>query len=199
MNGERGETAAVDPAIPVGDTESVVWTGRPRVTVVIPAVVVGLVFAAVGLAGAAASDSWLPVVLVPFGVLVPAWRYLRNRRTQYVITDEALYKKTGVFSRAVSQASLHTVQNSAFSQSLTGSVFGYGSVEFEIAGGGDFTYQRIGDPREIRALVDEAVGRTDSVSGGRRAEQSVPGSVEQWRAVREEVRALHRSLRRRTN
>jgi len=96
----------------------------------------------------------------------------------------------------VSQAMLSTVQNSAFSQSLTGSVFGYGSVGFEIAGGGEFTYRRIGDPREIRALVDEASGG-DTVVGSSRAGESVPGSVEQWRAVREEVRAVRRLLERR--
>ncbi|CQH56435.1 DUF304 domain protein [Halobacterium hubeiense] len=196
MNGERA-TEPVDAAIPIGESETVVWTGRPRVTVVLPAVVVGLTLVVAGLAGAILSDSWLPAALVPVGVAVPGWRYLRNRRTQYVITDDALYKKTGVFSRAVAQATLRTVQNSAFSQSLTGSVFGYGSVEFEIAGGGRFTYRRIGDPREVRALVDEAAGDTDAVSGTGRVEQSVPGSIEQWRAVREEVRALGRLVDRR--
>jgi len=196
MNGERA-TERVDAAIPVDESETVVWTGRPRVTVVLPAAIVGLTLAVAGVAGAVLSDSWPLAVLVPVGVAVPAWRYLRNRRTQYVITDDALYKKTGVFSRAVTQAALRTVQNSAFSQSLTGSVFGYGSVEFEIAGGGRFTYRRIGDPREVRALVDEAAGDTDAVSGTRRVEESVPGSIEQWRAVREEVRALGRLLDRR--
>lgn len=195
MSGERA-TEAVDEAIPVGESETVVWTGRPRVTVVVPAAVVGVVLVAAGVAGVVLGESWLPAVLIPVGVAIPAWRYLQNRRTQYVITDEALYKRTGVLSRSVSQAMLSTVQNSAFSQSLTGSVFGYGSVGFEIAGGGEFTYRRIGDPREIRALVDEASGG-DTVVGSSRAGESVPGSVEQWRAVREEVRAVRRLLERR--
>jgi len=188
---------SVDAAIPLGKGETVVWTGRPRVTVVLPAVVVGLVLVAAGLGGVVVGDSVLPALLVPVGMAVPVWRYLQNQRTQYVITDEALYKRTGVFSRSVSQAMLYTVQNSTFSQSLTGSVFGYGSVEFEIAGGGGFTYRRIGDPRNVRSLVDEAID-TDTVSGSRRVGQSVPGSIDQWRAVREEVRALREHLDRRT-
>lgn len=51
-------------------------------------------------------------------------------------TDYALYRKTGVLSRRVSQAALSTVQNSSHSQSVTGSLVGYGAVESEIPGGG---------------------------------------------------------------
>lgn len=194
MNGEQGRSASIDPAIPIADSESVVWTGRPRVTVVIPAVIVGLALIVAGLGAVVLRGSQLAVVLIPIGVVVPIWRYLQNQRTQYVITDEAIYKKTGVFSRTVSQAMMHTVQNSAFSQSLTGSIFGYGSVGFEIAGGGQFTFQRIGNPREVRSLVDETTGQTDTVTGTQRGEQSVPGSIEQWQAIRDEVQALHQVL-----
>lgn len=195
MSGDQSRSTTVDPAIPLGSEESVLWTGRPRVTVVLPAAIGGAALVLAGLAGLFVFDSVWALALVPLGLAVSIGRYLRNQRTQYVVTDYALYRKTGVLSRTVSQAALDTVQNSAYSQSLTGSLFGYGAVEFEIAGGGSFAYHSITDPRAVRGLVARATGAPDSVSGESARRQSVPGSLEQWQAVRDEVRLLHRALK----
>jgi uncharacterized membrane protein YdbT with pleckstrin-like domain len=195
MSVDESLATTVDPAIPLGSEESVLWTGRPRVTVVLPAALGGLVLVLAGFAGLFVFDSVAALALVPFGLAVSIGRYLRNQRTQYVVTDYALYRKTGVLSRTVSQAALDTVQNSTYSQSLTGSLFGYGDIEFEIAGGGSFAYHSITDPRAIRGLVAQATGVEDSVSGESTERQSFPGSLEQWQAVRDEVRLLHRTLK----
>lgn len=194
MSEGEARPPVVDSAIPLDSDESVLWTGRPRITVVLPAVVGGLALVLGGFVGLLAFDSMPALVLVPFGFAVSAGRYARNRRTQYVITDYALYKRTGVLSRTVSQAALATVQNSAYSQSLTGALFGYGAVEFEIAGGGSFSYQAIPEPEAVRALVDRETGVEDSLTGETSKSQSIPGRLEQWQAIREEVRLLHRIL-----
>lgn len=195
MSGDESRSATVDSAIPLDSEESILWIGRPRVTVVLPAAIGGVALVLAGLAGLFVFDSVAALALVPFGLAVSIGRYLRNQRTQYVVTDYAVYKKTGVLSRTVSQAALGTVQNSSYSQSLTGSLFGYGAVEFEIAGGGSFAYQSITDPQAVRGLVAQATGAADSVSGESRERQSLPGSLEQWQAVRDEVRLLHRALK----
>jgi len=82
------------------------------------------------------------LAVVPLGVAIPVWKYFALQGVQYVITDEALYVKRGVLTRSVTQANLETVQNSSFGQDITGSIFGYGSVTFEIAGGDDLSFRR---------------------------------------------------------
>lgn len=195
MSADESLSTTVDPAIPLASDESILWTGQPRVTVVLPAAIGGLALVLAGLVGLTVLNSVPALALVPFGLAVSIGRYLRNQRTQYVVTDYALYKKTGVFSRTVSQAALTTVQNSAYSQSLTGSLFGYGAVEFEIAGGGSFAYRTITNPQAVRALVDRATEAEDSLTGESTERQSIPGRLEQWQAVRDEVRLLHRTLK----
>lgn len=163
----------------LADGETVAWDGRPRLTTALPGVGVGVAFAvgALGL-GVVRGVLLLAVPVALVGCLVAAWAYLRVVNTEYVVTDRALYAKRGIVGRSVTEASLSKVQNSAFSQDALGAAFDYGTVTFEIAGGNDVAFRRIDDPEVVRRLVDRAAG------------DEVPGSVEQWRAVLDEVRAL---------
>ena len=162
--------------------EEVVWSGRPRLSTIIPAVVVGLVgLAAIGYAVVVLRVS-LGLLALPVALAVPAYAYLQVTNTEFLVTDRAVYAKTGVVGRRVVQSSLAKVQNSSFSQDLFGSLFGYGTVRLEIAGGTDIGFYRIDDPQAVRQLVDRATGR------------ELPGSLEQWQAVLAEVRALRTAL-----
>lgn len=190
----------VDRAIPLGGDEHLLWAGRPRWTVVVPAVVVGAVLVVAGLVLGTVGDSPAALVLVPLGAGTAVARVLQNRKTQYLVSDRALYRKTGVLSRTVNRADLATVQNSAYAQDIAGSLFGYGTVTFEIAGGGDLAFDTIENPSDVRALVDRETG-SDSVAGDtsdstmRRG--AVPGRLDQWQAVRDEAVALRRTVERR--
>lgn len=162
--------------------EEVVWSGRPRLTTILPAVAVGLA----GLLGVVYAVVVLRVALtllaVPVVLAIPAYAYLQVTNTEFLVTDRAVYAKTGVVGRRVVQSSLSKVQNSSFSQDVFGSLFGYGTVRMEIAGGNDIDFYRIDDPQAVRRLVDRATG------------DQIPGSIEQWRAVLEEVRALRAAV-----
>lgn len=188
-------TESVDPAVPLEDDETIQWLGRPRTTVILPSVAVGLLLVAVGAGAAVELGSPLALLLVPVAVTIPAVHYLVVANIQYVVTDQAIYAKRGVLGRYVTQANLGTVQNSSYSQDVTGSLFGYGTVEFEIAGGGDLAFRDIRNPRPVRALVDRAAGRRDGLDGDGRAGTRIPGSLEQWQAVRSEVQSIRRALR----
>ena len=187
---------SIDAAIPLDATESVEWVGRPRITTILPAVVTGILFAGVGLVAGVAGESPAFLLAVPLGVAIPIWQYFALQNVQYVITDAALYVKRGVVTRSVTQANLETVQNSSFEQDVTGSIFGYGSVTFEIAGGEDLSFQAIEDPRTIRALVDRTASNDDGLGGGGRGDDDIPGSLTQWQEVRDELRAIRSSLER---
>lgn len=172
----------------LGPNETVVWTGHPRRTAVLPAVGVGLVLLAAGVGLAALGGERLlalaGVGLAGFGLLLPAWSYLTLINTEFTVTDRAIFRRTGVLSRSVRRVELSRVQDSAFAQHLRGRLFGYGTITFEVAGGPSVEFDRVHEPRDVRQLVDER----------RRDVDGIPGSLEQWQAVRDEVVALRRAV-----
>lgn len=183
-------------SLPLADDEPVVWSGRPRLSAAGPAVLVGLVVAAVGVAWWAVPASpaalRLPVAVaaIGLGLAVPAVALVSLANTRYAVTDRAAYLKRGVLGRRVSRARLSMVKNTAHRQSVTGALFGYGTVELETAGT-SFAFRRVDDPASVRAVVDDRVG------GSADDEGSIPGSPAEWRAVREEVRAIRAAFERR--
>jgi membrane protein YdbS with pleckstrin-like domain len=174
-----GQATTVDEWMARGDDEDVLWSGTPRVTTVLPAVAVGLVLAAVGIAGAVTQNQPALSLLALVGLAIAVGASLRVVNTRYVVTDHALYRKTGVLSRHVERVSLRRVQNSAFTQGVLGSLFDYGTVSVEAAGGGSIAFADIDDPRDVRALVEKQIGGDE-----------IPGSLDQWTAIRDEVRRL---------
>lgn len=168
-------------------TEAVEWTGHPRLTAVLPAAGLGLVILAVGLGLVVIGDGILLVgglLLAGAGLAIPGWSYLRIVNTEFTLTDRTLYRRTGVLSRSVRQAELDRVQDSSFTQHARGRLFGYGTVTFEIAGGSAIRFDRIDGPEAVRQLVDR----------NRRRSARIPGTLEQWRTIRDEVRALRRAI-----
>jgi uncharacterized membrane protein YdbT with pleckstrin-like domain len=173
-------------------SEELLWSGSPRLSAAVPASVGGLALVLVGAAllGGLAGDSFeLELVsagVVLLGLAVPAYTVIDLRRTTYAVSDRALYARSGVLSRQVRRMGLDRVQNSAWRHSVTGGIFGYGTVNIESAGGESAVrFVRIEDPREVRALVDRRVAL---------AADSIPGTVEQWETVLAEVRALRRAV-----
>jgi len=156
--------------------------------------VIGVLLLVSGIVVSVTRETLLFLAVVPLGVAIPVWKYFALQGVQYVITDEALYVKRGVLTRSVTQANLETVQNSSFGQDITGSIFGYGSVTFEIAGGDDLSFRAIEDPRAIRALVDRAASNDDGLGGDSRRESGIPGDLSQWQQIRDEIRAIRSSL-----
>jgi membrane protein YdbS with pleckstrin-like domain len=166
------------------DGETVAWDGGPKRTTALPGVLVGVALvAAAGWLGLV-NRPVLGAVVALAGVAVAGWSYLAVVNTEYVVTDRAVYERRGILGVRVTEAPLSRVQNSALSQGVAGSLLGYGTVTLEVAGGNDVAFRRIDDPAAVRPLVD-------------RASDQIPGSIEQWRAVLAEVRALRRAVERR--
>lgn len=187
-------TDGVPEAVPLAADEQVLWTGRPRLSAAAPAALVGLVILVVGVGWATtpAAPPRLALAVAALstlvGVAVPAAAVLALANTRYVLTDRAASVKRGVVGRSVTRAPLARVENSAYGQSVAGSLFGYGTVTLETAGGG-VAFRRVDDPGAVRALVDE-----HARPGGPEGEDAIPGSPAAWRAVREEVRLLRAAL-----
>jgi len=86
-------TESIDPAIPLDTNESVEWSGRPRITTILPAVVIGVLLLVSGIVVSVTRETLLFLAVVPLGVAIPVWKYFALQGVQYVITDEALYVK----------------------------------------------------------------------------------------------------------
>lgn len=124
------------------EDEEIVWSGKPHESSLIPALVVGL-----------------PLSLVLIGLFIIAGSYLQRENTQYVVTTDGLYKKTGVLSRDVQRIDFGKVQNTSYSQGFFGSRFGYGNVDISTAGGSgiEMQFRSVPEPREVQELINKRV------------------------------------------
>jgi uncharacterized membrane protein YdbT with pleckstrin-like domain len=187
---------------PAAQGETAVWQGQPRRRVVHVSGAVGVLFALVVLGGAylATSTGFLqpalaaalgvPLALVAFAV--PAggawlWRW----STRYVLTDAALYHRTGVLSLTVTELRLGKIQNTSYSQGIFGTVFGHGTVTVDTAGseGAELTLRQLDGPKAVHQRIAEQAGKA---KGDRR--DGIPGSLENWTAVRAEVRRIRAAM-----
>jgi uncharacterized membrane protein YdbT with pleckstrin-like domain len=153
--------------------EEVVWRGQPRLSAAVAGVVVGAVLVGLALLGAVVVDPWVAAGSL-LGIGVAGWAVLRVQRTEYLLTTRALWLKRGAFGRSVRRVGTSRVQNTAYNQSVTGSMFGHGTVTATVAGGRDLQFRRIDDPETVRTAITERIGTADD---------GVPGSTEQWRSA----------------
>lgn len=193
--------SAVDRVV-LDDEETVLWQGRPRRRVVLQGVATGLVGALVvaavvwtALSAAAVSVLLRVAVTVPLAAValavptVAVW--LWRRTTHYLLTERTLYHRTGVLSVTVTELPLRKVQNTAYEQGVLGAVFGHGTITVDTAGseGAELTLRAMDDPGAVQQRIAEQTARVRGDDA-----DAVPGSVEQWRAVRSEVRAIRAAL-----
>lgn len=184
------------------DGERVVWAGQPRRRVVLQGVAVGLLLGVVvGLVTALVATG-LPVpttaVLAGGGLLgltalaLPvAGVWLWRRTTRYVLTERALYHRTGVVRVTVTELPLRHVQNTSFTQGVLGTLFDHGTVTVDTAGseGAELALHALDDPARVHRRIGEQAAR---VRDDRH--EDLPGTPGQWRAVLDEVRGLRSSL-----
>jgi uncharacterized membrane protein YdbT with pleckstrin-like domain len=153
------------------ENEKIVWSGKPHESSLIPALVVGI-----------------PLSFVLIGLAIIAGSYLQRENTQYVVTTDGLYKKTGILSRDVQRIDLGKVQNTSYSQGFFGSRFGYGNVDISTAGGSgiEMQFRSVPDPREVQELVNKRIK-------GSRGEPTTEGEAK--RDVLDEILVELREIR----
>ncbi|MBV0923473.1 PH domain-containing protein [Halomicroarcula limicola] len=194
-----------DPAwLSLDGDEEIHWQGQPRQRVVLQGVALGLIAAlvvgALGwlVVGAAALSTAVslavvvPIALAAFAVPTAA-AWLWRRTTRYVLTETALYHRTGVLSVTVTELSLRKIQNTSYAQGVLGNVFGHGTVTVDTAGseGAELRLVAMNDPAAIQRRIAE---RAKRVRGDDADAADVPGTLEQWRAVLAEIRGVRAAL-----
>lgn len=131
------------------DDEEVLWQGQPRIKSILPAVIFGIPF--------------IPVL--GLGLLIMAGAYYSVKNTYFVVTDQGLYRKSGVLSRNVQKIGFDKVQNISFSQGIFGSYFDYGNIEISTAGGQgvEMRFNSIQQPREVEKIVNSRLKQEKKV------------------------------------
>jgi membrane protein YdbS with pleckstrin-like domain len=126
--------------------EELVWHGKPHRSSLVPALVVGI-----------------PLSVVLVGLFVIASAYITRENTEYVVTTEALYRKSGVLSRNVQRVDFGKVQNTTYSQGFFGKQFGYGNVEISTAGGAgvELSFDSVPNPKAVQERINARVKRDD--------------------------------------
>lgn len=159
------------------DDEEVLWQGQPRIKSILPAVVIGVpLIAAFG-----------------FGLLIIAGAYLSVKNTYFVVTDQGLYRKSGVVSRNVQKIGFDKVQNISFSQGVFGSYFDYGNIEISTAGGQgvEMRFNSIDNPREVEKIVNNHLQKEKEPS----TQQSGDGNqLEELREIRKLLESIDQKL-----
>lgn len=162
------------------DDERIVWQGSPRFSAAADSIGIGVSIVIFALVMAVIVDIRL-VLSGMLGIGVIIWAIRRVQQTEYIVTTRAIWLKRGVINRTVRRIELSKVQNTAYSQPVTGSLFGYGTVTIEVAGGGDLQFRRIDNPKVARETITNRIGNTS---------ERIPGSNDQWRSVLQLVREI---------
>lgn len=170
---ETGPTSGLDPAdlewLSLESGEAVLWADGPDKRTMLPTLAIGI-----------------PLSLVLIGIFIIVGEYFRVTNTHYVVTNKALYRKTGILSRDVKRIEFGKVQNISYSQSALGNQFGYGTVEIATAGssGTEMAFRSVQDPRDVQQLVSDRLSRPREGDEERSNEDVLVEVLEELRTIR---------------
>lgn len=157
------------------DDEEIVWAGNPSRTSMYGSYAFGILL--------------LP--LVGAGLLILAGAYLTRTNTDYVITTDGVYKKTGIFSRSVTEIEYEKIQNTAYSASAMGRWLGYGTVEISTAGGSgvEMRIQGVENPQEVQQRLSARVTEVQGTDDEESTADVLDDILVELRAIRQSVEA----------
>nr|WP_255150459.1 PH domain-containing protein [Halorarius halobius] len=142
MSDAEPESVPAFDWLTLDDDESVVWSGKPHDSSLVPALVIGI-----------------PLSILVVGLFIIVGAYLQRENTEYVVTTDAVYHKSGVLSRSVQRVEFGKIQNISYSQGFFGQRFGYGDVEISTAGGSgvELSFWSVPDPKDVQELINKRV------------------------------------------
>jgi uncharacterized membrane protein YdbT with pleckstrin-like domain len=123
------------------DGETVEWVGEPELASKAGELTTGI--------------AMLPLLGLGLLVLVPA--YLQVENTDYVVTNQSAYAKSGILSTNIQSLELDKIQNTEYSQSFVEKQLGYGSVGLDTAGSSDVEveFEAIANARDVQEQMRE--------------------------------------------
>lgn len=207
----ESEWLSLDPG------EEIVWRGQPRTLRILSAVARFVVWSVVAFVAAFAVTRVVNVPLpIPdlavWGVAVlwtllqavtPVKSYLRTTNTEYVLTTQNVYEKTGVWSENVTRVGVDKIQNTQLKKDFFGNTFDYGTILVSTAGGGgvELAIADLDDPDELRtalrtqmARASQQTGRDAGAGSGGVDPETVQTLVDEAQKLRETAETIERHV-----
>lgn len=85
--------------------------------------------------------------------------YFIRRGTRYTVTEDRVYRRFGLVSRAENTIAVDDVRDVQLRQSITGRLFGYGTVVVSTAGTGrtEIDFKGVGSPISVRDTLQATI------------------------------------------
>ena len=139
-----GRSAAIAAPDYVRTGEEVVWLGRPSMALLVSqalGLTTSFIFLGIFLTGFAARGGNLGAGLVAFAVItlfvvLLILQAMRIKRTQYVVTRQSIYTRTGIIGQTVIQTTFDKITDISLKQDVLGRILGFSSLHINTAGSG---------------------------------------------------------------
>jgi membrane protein YdbS with pleckstrin-like domain len=168
--------------------EDVVWLGRPTMALLVSNILglsttfiffgfflIGLTdrLGPLGMGGIALGVLFLLALFITLQVL-------RIQRTQYVVTRQSIYTRTGIIGQTVIQTTFDKITDISLKQDVLGRILGFSSLNVNTAGAGTAPVRMDGlrDALQTKSLIEAAreqfLQRPDRDDANRRPQANVP-------------------------
>ncbi len=147
------------PSRLLSEGENVIQEFRPHWQAIAVPVAIAIALTVVGaVIGAVLSQGWLPLVIgLAIGLAFSMPKLVVWAFTKYVITNERVIVRSGVFARQGKEIPLEVINDVAFSQSLIERTFRSGDLLLESAGEmGQSRFTNVPTPEDIQTLIYRA-------------------------------------------
>lgn len=107
-------------------------------------------------------------IVLGFGVLAAGTflsSWLRSATSEFAVTDKRVIIKTGMLRRHTLETMLAKVEGVGVDQTLSGRLFGFGTIVVTGTGGTKEEFDGIADPLEFRRQVQAAISAADDARG----------------------------------
>lgn len=153
------------------DGEEVIWEGKPHINSIYPIVAIGI-----------------PLTLIGVGPFLIAFAYLDRENKEFLVTDQGVYRKSGIISRRVKKISFDKIQDTSYSKGYFGRMFDYGNLDITTAGGSqvEMRFQSIPSPEEVQKQVNRFI-RDDKESAERSEKDLLKEILQELKDIKEKV------------
>lgn len=124
--------------------EEVVWLGRPVLALLVSqgfGLFTSFIFLGIFLASFAGRSENVGMGLIGIGVVIlfvilVVLQAIRIQRTQYVVTRQSIYTRTGIVGQTVMQTTFDKITDISLKQDVLGRILGFSSLHVNTAGSG---------------------------------------------------------------
>ena len=152
----------------LGPDERILYEGHLSAIAILPALIGGILFVAIGI-GAATMFNPLGIIVAVPGLLWIGAALVRRSSTELAVTNRRVIAKFGFIRRSTVEMNLAKIESVRVEQSVPGRIFGYGSIYVVGTGSTLDPIAYIGDPIRFRQAIMSATDDVQQRSGSQRS------------------------------